>query len=139
MNFKTTASRFMVLTSALLLAAFVDAPTAVEPPGSAALSRGASGDRVADLFVYITGWTDVNSSPSCRLQYVANVEGGAGGNTFTWETSGIIHDNWGDVVYASFPTEGGNWISVVVTDVTGAQEGQVLEIQSSASELECYG
>jgi hypothetical protein len=50
MNLKTTASRFMVLTSALLLAACVDAPTAVEPPGNAALSRGASGDRIADLF-----------------------------------------------------------------------------------------
>ena len=50
MSHKTTASRFMVLTSALLLAACADAPTAVEPPGSAALSRGASGDRLAALF-----------------------------------------------------------------------------------------
>ena len=50
MSLKTTASRFMVLTSALLLAACADAPTAVEPPGSAALSRGASGDRLAALF-----------------------------------------------------------------------------------------
>ncbi len=50
MNLKTTTSRFMVLSSALLLAACVDAPTAVQPPGSAALSRSASGDRLADLF-----------------------------------------------------------------------------------------
>ena len=50
MSHKTTASRFMVLTSALLLAACADAPTAVEPPGGAALSRGASGDRLAALF-----------------------------------------------------------------------------------------
>ena len=51
MNFKTTASRFIVLTSsALLLGACVDAPTAVDAPSSAALSRGASGDRVEALF-----------------------------------------------------------------------------------------
>ena len=50
MSFKTTASRFIVLASALLLGACVDAPTVVEPPSSAALSRGASGDRIADLF-----------------------------------------------------------------------------------------
>ena len=51
MAFKTTASRFIVLTSAaLLLGACVDAPTAVDAPSSAALSRGASADRLADLF-----------------------------------------------------------------------------------------
>ena len=51
MAFKTTASRFIVLTSAaLLLGACADAPTAVDAPGSAALSRGASADRLADLF-----------------------------------------------------------------------------------------
>lgn len=51
MNLKTTASRFIVLTSsALLLGACVDAPTAVDAPSSAALSRGASADRLADLF-----------------------------------------------------------------------------------------
>jgi hypothetical protein len=51
MNLKTTASRFIVLTSAaLLLGACADAPTAVDAPNGAALSRGASGDRIADLF-----------------------------------------------------------------------------------------
>lgn len=51
MAFKTTASRFIVLTSAaLLLGACVDAPTAVDAPSGAALSRGASADRLADLF-----------------------------------------------------------------------------------------
>lgn len=91
------------------------------------------------LSVYITGWTDVNSSPYCSLRYAANVSGGAGGNAFSWETSGIIHDNYWDVVLASFPTEGGNWIKVTVTDATAAQESHLLEIQSSASHLECYG
>lgn len=50
MSFKTTASRFIVLTSALALGACVDAPTAVEAPEAAALSRGASGDRLEALF-----------------------------------------------------------------------------------------
>jgi hypothetical protein len=48
--FRTTASRFIVLTSALLLGACADAPTAVDAPNGAALSRGASGDRIAALF-----------------------------------------------------------------------------------------
>lgn len=50
MSLRTTGSRFFVLSSALLLGACVDAPTAVEPAGSAALSRGAASDRLADLF-----------------------------------------------------------------------------------------
>ena len=51
MNLKTTASRFIVLTSAaLLLGACADAPTAVDAPSGPALSRGASADRLADLF-----------------------------------------------------------------------------------------
>lgn len=50
MSLRTTASRFIVLSSALFLGACVDAPTAVDPTGSAALSRGASGDRLDDLF-----------------------------------------------------------------------------------------
>lgn len=51
MSFKTTASRFIVLTSAaLLLGACADAPTAVDAPSGAAMSRGASADRLASLF-----------------------------------------------------------------------------------------
>lgn len=50
MSATTHASRFLVVISALVLAACADAPTAVESPGGAALSRGASPDRLADLF-----------------------------------------------------------------------------------------
>ena len=51
MNLKTTASRFVVLTSsALLLGACADAPTAVDAPSGPAMARGASADRLADLF-----------------------------------------------------------------------------------------
>lgn len=51
MSLKTTASRFIVLTSsALLLGACVDAPTAVDAPSAAALSRDASASRADALF-----------------------------------------------------------------------------------------
>lgn len=50
MSSRTASPRFIVLSTALLLGACADAPTAVEPPGSAALSRAASSDRLADLF-----------------------------------------------------------------------------------------
>lgn len=50
MHFRKTANRFTVLASALLLGACVDAPTAIAPPSDAALSRGASSDRLAELF-----------------------------------------------------------------------------------------
>lgn len=51
MDLKTTAYRFIVLTStAMLLGACADAPTAVDAPSSGALSRSASADRLADLF-----------------------------------------------------------------------------------------
>ena len=45
-----TASRLALLSSAFLLVACVDAPTAADPSEAASLSREASSDRVADLF-----------------------------------------------------------------------------------------
>src|SRR5688572_27204023 len=52
MSLTAPVSRFVVLSSALLLlAACADTPTSVEPPGSVALSRGGvASDRLSELF-----------------------------------------------------------------------------------------
>ncbi|HYN81874.1 MAG TPA: hypothetical protein VES88_10265 [Gemmatimonadaceae bacterium] len=51
MSLTAPVSRFVVLSSALLLAACADTPTSVEPPGSVALSRGGvAADRLGELF-----------------------------------------------------------------------------------------
>lgn len=77
--------------------------------------------RPAPPSVYIDGPSDVSNSPSCRLEYQAVATAGAGGYTYSWDTDGVIDEDDGDIVFASFPGSGDSrYIEVTVTDAAGA-------------------
>lgn len=97
-------------------------------------------ERATPLNAYIEGATDVNSSPSCRLRYHAVVTGGAGQPyTYSWNTDGVIHDDYGDVVYAAFPgPPEARFIEVTVTDAVGGSITAGLGITSGVYYDMCY-
>lgn len=110
--------------------------------GNGAEARAKAGTRAAagaqEFMVRIEGFVDVNSSPSCNLKYQAVATGGADGYTYVWESTGEIKQNWGDVIWGSFSPSGGHYLTVTVTDASGAQTGSTAAIISSTSEYECY-
>ncbi|HEY2855671.1 MAG TPA: hypothetical protein VGJ18_22725 [Gemmatimonadaceae bacterium] len=93
----------------------------------------------ASLYEYISGESDVNNSPSCRLTYTANVSGGAAPYTYSWNTDGTILQDNGSSVVANFagPAEG-HFISVNVTDANGASYGSEWEITAEPDYDMCY-
>lgn len=91
-----------------------------------------------EFMVHIEGFVDVNSSPSCNLKYTAVATGGGGGYTYVWESTGQIKQDWGDVIWGSFSPSGGHYLTVTVTDASGAQTSSTTPIISSTSEYECY-
>jgi len=96
--------------------------------------------RPSPLSAYITGATDVNNDPSCRLRYQAVVTGGAGEPyTYAWNTDGVIHEDYGDVVYAAFPgAVDARFIEVTVTDAVGATVTAGLGITTGPWYDMCY-
>jgi len=89
--------------------------------------------------VNIEGYSDVNSSPSCRLTYHANVTGGVSPLSYEWQTDGEILENWGETVIANFPgPPEGRFIQVIVTDAVGETAGHFLTMTSSAGSENCY-
>lgn len=52
----------------------------------------------------IVGATEVNYSPDCRLRYQVIPSGGTGSYSYAWSTDGVIKEDYGDVIYAAFPT-----------------------------------
>jgi hypothetical protein len=98
--------------------------------------------RPAPLSAYVTGPTDVKSDPSCRLTYTVVVSGGSGSYAFSaWQpyTTGIVYDDSGDTMTASFPNPPeGQSVGVLVSDSgTGEQLQAGLDITSGPSGMWC--
>jgi hypothetical protein len=98
--------------------------------------------RQIPLGAYVTGPTDVNSNPSCSLRYNVVVFGGSGSYTYSaWQpyTSGTVTEDWGNMMWATFPNPPeGHWVGVVVSDDgTGEQVLASIELTSGPSGMWC--
>lgn len=92
----------------------------------------------APLSVYITGATDVLSSPSCHLRYVANATGGLW-NTYSYNftTDGTVLTQSDRELILAFPTAGSHNVNVTVTDANGATASHFLELVAGPSGMDC--
>ncbi len=92
----------------------------------------------APLSVYITGATDVLSSPSCHLPYVANATGGLW-NTYSYSftTDGTVLTQSDRELILAFPTAGSHNVNVTVTDANGATATHFLELVAAPSGMDC--
>lgn len=92
----------------------------------------------APLSVFIGGPSDVLSSPTCRLRYIAYATGGAW-NTYSYAftTDGTVQWEDGREIILAFPSPGGHYVTVTVTDGNGATSGHTVEVVSGPSGMEC--
>jgi hypothetical protein len=81
----------------------------------------------------LEGPTTVKASSLCSYQYIAYVNGGAGGYSYNWSTSGTITQNNGSAITASFASPGTHWVAVTVTDAVGTTIQRSLYLTSSTS------
>lgn len=85
----------------------------------------------------LEGPTTVRASSMCSFQYIAFINGGAGGYSYNWSTSGTITQNNGSSILATFPTAGSYWVAVTVTDLAGTAISRALFLTSSTSSETC--
>jgi hypothetical protein len=92
------------------------------------------------LQAIIWGWSDVLTSSSCQLLYTAHAVGGSGSYTFSaMTTDGTIVSSSTNALVLSFASSGPHWVSVTVSDGTGAQFTATTSVQAEPSHNECYG